>query len=217
MSRALSLQQASIGYAGNTVLKDITLTIEPGEHIAILGKSGAGKSTLLQHLYEQAPGQCAWCPQEHGLIGSLSIFHNVYMGRLAQHHWAYNLLNLLHPLAREREPVHTLLSQLELPDMRTRVDDLSGGQKQRVALARALHQQAAICIADEPVSALDNRQAGHALSLLNRHYRTTVLALHDVALALTQCQRIIALKDGRIVVDAPAGTLSIEALQWVYD
>ena len=180
MSAALSLQQASIGYAGTTVLKDITLTIEAGERIAVLGKSGAGKSTLLQHLYAQTPGQCALCPQEHSLVGTLSIFHNVYMGRLAQHHWTYNLLNLLYPLAREREPVKALLTRLDLPDMRTRVDDLSGGQKQRVALARVLHQQADTCIADEPVSALDYRQAEHALLLLNQHYSTVILALHDI-------------------------------------
>jgi phosphonate transport system ATP-binding protein len=213
----LSLQQASIAYAGTPVLHDITLTIHEGERIAVIGPSGAGKSTLLQQLYKQSPARCAWCPQELGLVGNLSIFHNVYMGRLAQHHWAYNLLNLIYPQAAERRPVAELIAQLELPDMKQAVDALSGGQKQRVAVARALHQNAHILIADEPVSALDDWQSERVLSLIGNRHRTVILALHDITQALTHCQRIIALKDGRIVLDADASTLTPEQLQWVYD
>ena len=217
MTPLLSLQQTSIAYAGTTVLHDITLNIHEGERIAVIGPSGAGKSTLLQQLYQQAPTLCAWCPQELGLVGNLSLFHNIYMGRLAQHHWAYNLLNLIYPQNAERRPIAELIAQLELPEMRHTVDSLSGGQKQRVAIARALHRNARILIADEPVSALDDWQSERVLSLIGNRHRTVILALHDITQALTHCQRIIALKAGRIVLDADASTLTPNALQWVYD
>ncbi|TNF34031.1 MAG: ATP-binding cassette domain-containing protein [Gammaproteobacteria bacterium] len=217
MGMALSLQRGKISYGDTVVLQEIDLSIAQGERVAIIGASGSGKSTLLEQLYQQAPAQCAWCPQDPALIGNLSVFHNIYMGRLSHHRWPYNTLNLLHPLARERDAAQHWIDALELPAATTRADSLSGGQKQRVGIARALHQQAPVLLADEPVSAVDDWQADRILSLLVQHSDTLVLALHDIGQALRYCQRIIALKDTRIVLDAPCHTLSTDALQWVYD
>ena len=96
-----SLRGASLGYDGKPVLHDVSLIIEAGERVALVGPSGAGKSTLLSALYQQQKARTALVPQDGALVKQLSVFHNVYIGRLHRHGAFYNLLNLIRPL---REP-----------------------------------------------------------------------------------------------------------------
>ena len=93
------LKRACAGYNGRPVLFDIDLTVRAGERIAVMGRSGAGKSTLLGLLYAQRPADVALVPQASALVKPLSVFHNVYMGRLDRHSTAYNLRNLVWPAA----------------------------------------------------------------------------------------------------------------------
>ena len=76
------LRHAVAAYDGHAVLCDIDLTVHAGERVALMGRSGAGKSTLLGLLYDQCPGDVALVPQTAALVKPLSVFHNVYMGRL---------------------------------------------------------------------------------------------------------------------------------------
>ena len=96
---ALAVEKASAGYQGRQVLHDVSVSIATGECVAIMGRSGAGKSTLLGLLYDQVPHRIALVPQAAALVKTLSVFHNVYMGRLDRHSTAYNLQNLVWPRA----------------------------------------------------------------------------------------------------------------------
>ena len=96
MENALfSLENSTIKINGHTILSEISLSIEKGEKITLVGQSGAGKSTLLTQLYQLNDSEVALVPQELGLVRNLSVFHNIYMGRLNRYQIYYNILNLL--------------------------------------------------------------------------------------------------------------------------
>lgn len=214
---ALRLHSQGLGYAERQVLGALQLEIQPGERVALLGRSGAGKTTLLRQLRLQHAEQVAWCPQQPGLVPMLSVFHNIYMGRLDQHSSLYNLLNLLRPQAKPLTAISQLSHELGLADyLHHSCDRLSGGQQSRVNLGRALYQQRPIFVGDEPVSAVDELQADALLSLLCRRHQTLVVALHDVEMALRHCTRILGLRDGQIELDAPANQLSTAELLRLY-
>lgn len=211
------LNQQALGYGKQTVLELDSLEVHQGEKIALLGVSGSGKSTLLDSLYHQAADQCAYCPQQLGLVSILSVFHNIYMGRLQQHSSFYNLLNLIKPQSKPLAEITALGNLVGLSDkLRTSVDQLSGGQRQRTALARAFYQQAPIFLGDEPVSAVDDLQASQLLSAINEHHSTVLVALHDRNLALQHFDRIIGLKQGRILLDSDTRSLNSEDLAVIY-
>jgi phosphonate transport system ATP-binding protein len=210
---ALAVEHASAGYLGRPVLHDVSLTIASGECVAIMGRSGAGKSTLLGLLYDQVPQSVALVPQAAALVKTLSVFHNVYMGRLDRHSTAYNLRNLVWPRGDELEQVSSVLADVGLSEkLREQAGALSGGQQQRVSVARALYNGRPILIGDEPVSALDGVQGADVLRLLRSRFQTLVLALHDVSLALEHADRIIVLEGGRKIIDERASTLTARDL-----
>ena len=184
----------------------------------MLGKSGAGKSTLLNMLYQQQREYCALVPQNVALVEALSVFHNVFMGRLNQYNTFYNLLNLLWPQSDRVNEVRQLIQLLGLNDLLFKsTGELSGGQKQRVAIARALYQGNQVLLGDEPISALDTTQAKKIMQLLHEQHDTVVLAMHDVDMALSFADRIIGIKNGGIVIDQPAAAVSVEDLQFLYE
>lgn len=202
---------------GMTVLQPFSLNIQQGEKVALLGVSGAGKSTLLEAMRLQQPDQVAWCPQQGALVPMLSVFHNIYMGALDRHSPLYNLTNLIRPLQRELQAVAQLAGELGIIEkLRISVDRLSGGQAQRTALGRALFSQRPVLLADEPVSSVDEQQAQSLLTLALSRHDTVVVALHDRELALHCCDRIIGLKDGQILIDAPSDQLSLPLLDVLY-
>ncbi len=216
MSALLELRDVSVRYDAQHALHGVSLTIEPGERVALVGRSGAGKSTLLRVLYEGA-ADATLVPQDFGLVRTLSVFHNVYMGRLRRHGALYNLANLIKPLRREVEAVIPVLQRLELDDkVFEPAGQLSGGQQQRTAVARSLHQGSPVVMADEPVSAVDEHQSRRVLDALVDGHETTVLAMHDVELALTYASRIVGLQDGRITLDEPANGMSARDLDVLY-
>jgi phosphonate transport system ATP-binding protein len=213
----IALERARAGYRDGDVLHDVTVAIEAGERVALVGESGAGKSTLLSLLYRHCGPAAAWVPQELGLVPSLSVFHNVYMGRLDRYGWPVNLRNLLRPARGEIEAVSAVLSRLRLEDkLFAAAGELSGGQQQRTAIGRALYRGCAIVLADEPVSAIDEHQSREVLNTLSEAFGTMVLALHDRELALAYADRVIGLKDGRIVLDAPTDGMAPADLDFLY-
>ena len=211
------LKQASASYNGRIVLSDISLSVRPGERVALVGESGAGKSTLLNLFYQQHRANAALVPQDPALVRTLSVFHNVYIGCLHRHKSLYNLLNLVRPRGEEVERVRPILRLLGIEDkMFTPAGELSGGQQQRTSVARALYQERDVLLGDEPVSAVDVHQARAVLTAINEAHGTVILAMHDVDLALAFTDRVIGLKDGHIALDSPTSGLRQSDLDSLY-
>lgn len=213
----VDFRDESAGYGGETVLNGITLRIDHGERIALVGESGAGKSTLLRLIYERCGAEPALVPQELGLVQALTVFHNVYMGRLHRHPVWHNLRNLLWPARIDVNAVRDVLVRLRLEDkLFAPVGSLSGGQQQRTAVGRALYHPGDVLIADEPVSAVDQHQALEILDVTNTAKRTVILAMHDRGLAIRFADRLIGLRGGRIVLDQPSSGMRPADLDHLY-
>ncbi|MEE8516121.1 MAG: ATP-binding cassette domain-containing protein [Alphaproteobacteria bacterium] len=213
----VTIQDESISYNGRVVLRDVSLTIRPKERVALVGRSGAGKSTLLKLLYQRQISGAALVPQDAALVKTLTVYHNVYMGRLDRHGTFYNLLNLAWPQHREVEAVKDVLIKFRLDDkIFTPAGELSGGQQQRTAVARAIYQGGDMLLGDEPVSAVDEHQGRAVLEAINESYDTVILAMHDVKLALAYTDRVIGLKDGEILFDMPTAGLKTSDIDHVY-
>ncbi len=207
------------GEAAVRALDDVSLSVEKGEFVAIVGSSGSGKSTLLHTLggVDRPTGGQVYVDGVNLSTldeSALAIFRRRQVGLIYQF---YNLIpvltveeNILLPLlldGRKSEPKHldTILRMLNLEDRRRHLpNQLSGGQQQRVSIGRALVNSPAIVLADEPTGNLDSRNSADILALLrqcNREFGQTLIVItHDVDIAL-QADRIIGIEDGRIVRD----------------
>lgn len=206
---AVALRNASAGYNGQPVLRDIDLVIKEGERVAIMGRSGAGKSTLLSMIYQRYADDVALIPQVSALVANLSVFHNVYMGQLDRRSTLHNLRNLVWPGRSDVSAVGAVLERVGLSDkIFAKAGELSGGQQQRTSVARAMFNARPIVIGDEPVSALDRVQASDVLNTLCRSHRTRIFALHDIRLALEHTDRIVLIERGRIVLDRSTASLT---------
>ena len=211
------LTNANLGYKQSSVLRNISLEINEGERVALVGESGAGKSTLLAALQSQLQNEATLIPQDLGLVNNLSVFHNIYIGRLNAYSSVYNLLNLAWPQKREVQKIKPLVERLSLVDKLFKpTGELSGGQQQRTAICRALFQGGSAIIGDEPVSAVDNHMANIIMETLIAKFPTVVLALHDVDLAIKFSTRIIGIKDGAICFDQSTIDLSRQDLDFLY-
>lgn len=243
-SPLLSLRDVAVTYpGGHAALLPTQLQIAAGSFVVLLGASGAGKSTLLRCLnglvqptagtvsVADLPGsllnarslrehrrRCGMVFQQHHLIGRLSVLDNVLMGRLgAQSAWAS-----CWPWRRaDKQQALAAIERVGLLDKAlVRADTLSGGQQQRVGVARALVQQPRLLLADEPVASLDPATAHGVLRLLHdisRHdHLTAVVSLHQVDLALAFADRIVGLRQGRVVFDGPPDQLTPAAQAQLY-
>jgi phosphonate transport system ATP-binding protein len=157
--------------------------------------------------------------QQFNLVARLDVLTNVLMGRLSYQPTARSLLKLFTP--QERALAVTTLDRVELaPFIFQRSDTLSGGQQQRVAIARALVQEPKILLADEPIASLDPRSAVRVMEILrtiNREDGITVICnLHTLDTARTYCDRLIGLREARIVFDGPPSALDRNGIREIY-
>ena len=211
------LINANLGYKQNSVLRNISLKINSGERVALVGESGAGKSTLLSALQAEINNKAALIPQDLGLVSNLSVFHNIYIGRLNSYSSVYNLLNLAWPQRREVGKIRPLVDRLGLEENLFKpTGELSGGQQQRTAICRALFQGGEAIIGDEPVSAVDQHMANIIMETLIEKFTTVILAMHDVDLAIKFSTRIIGIKDSAICFDQSTINLTRKDLDFLY-
>ncbi|MFQ4137925.1 phosphonate ABC transporter ATP-binding protein [Nodosilinea sp. PGN35] len=238
------LEGVSCRFGAVTALSDCSLAIAPGERVALIGPSGAGKSTLLSLLNgSQVPttgrvtilGQevnrlsarkrrriqrlVGTVYQQHHLVGNLAVVHNVNAGHLGRWSLAKALWSLVWPQGVQRAA--EALTQVGIADkLYARTDRLSGGQQQRVALARVLVQDPAAILADEPISSVDPERSRALMALLRQLSETTgktlVISLHEVEFAVKYCDRIIGLRQGKILFDAPATQVSDAMMASLY-
>ena len=205
------------------ILKEINLSIENGEYVAIMGASGSGKSTLMNIigcLDRPTSGQYILDGRELTTLDDdeLADIRNQYIGFVFQQ---FNLLprltaleNVMLPMiyadvprSQRLKSAIAALENIGLGDRLTnRPSQLSGGQQQRVAIARALVNHPALVLADEPTGALDSKTSHEIMNLLtelNQQGTTIALVTHDATVA-DQTKRVIQMQDGVIVERAIA-------------
>ena len=209
----LSLRDVGVSYVGHVALHPLTFDLRRGERVAVMGRSGSGKSSLLGLLYRHLGPRAALVPQAAALVDTLSVFHNVFMGRLDRGSVWHNLRVLAWPRAHELAEIGAVLEQVGLADkLRARAGTLSGGQQQRTSVARALYNGRPVLIGDEPVSALDRVQGMAVLGRMADRHETIVVAMHDIPMALAFASRVVVLDAGRVVLDAPPSDVTTSDL-----
>ena len=236
---------ASKVYPNGTVgLKDVTLTIQDGEFVAIIGRSGAGKSTLLRsvnRMHDITEGRLTvegvnvstlkgkdqrrfrrgigMVFQSFNLVTRTTVIRNVLAACVPEMPFWRVLLGTF----RKQDKL-TALESLDkvgiLDKAYIRADQLSGGQQQRVALARTLAQNPKIILADEPVAALDPVTAKQVMQdfvRINKDLGISILLnIHHVELAIEYADRIIGIRAGQIVYDGPAKAVDQAVLDRIY-
>lgn len=211
------LSGLTASFGGERVIGPLSLRVEQGEKVGLVGKSGAGKSTLIRLIHERVNRESSLVPQELGLVNALPVFHNVFMGQLDKHSTWYSTVTLVRPFSRNRDEVRALLKELGMSEkIWMPTASLSGGQRQRVAIARALYRNAPVLLADEPISALDGPMAHLVMKLLEERFPTSVVALHDVEMALKYCNRIVGIQDGQIALDEASDRLAASDIMSLY-
>lgn len=229
---------------GLHALKNISLEINQGEFVAIIGLSGAGKSTLLRtinRMHDISEGSLTVNGQEindlagkdlrkfrrkigmvfqsFNLVTRTTVVNNVLTSRVPDMPLWKSIIGLY-----SKEDKVIALEALDkvgiLDKAYVRADQLSGGQQQRVALARILAQKPEIILADEPVAALDPitaKQVMDDFKKINKELNMSVLInIHHVDLALKYADRVIGIKAGEIVYDGPSAEVDSEVLKQIY-
>jgi phosphonate transport system ATP-binding protein len=225
-------------------LDDVSLKIDQGEFVAIIGLSGAGKSTLIRtvnRMIDATEGQVlvdgvdvmslkgralrrfrrkvGMIFQSFNLVSRTTAIKNVLASKVPDMNLFAVLLGL-HSKAQKIQALEALDKVGILDKAYTRCDQLSGGQQQRVALARTLNQNPSIILADEPVAALDPVTARQVMSdfrQINQDMNIAILLnIHHVDLALDYADRVIGIRAGRIVFDGPCSGVTQEILDNIY-
>ncbi len=234
------LEEGLVVRDGRSVLRGVSLAVEAGEVVALVGPSGAGKTTLLNvlnlslglsggslELFGQDVGRerrrlqrlIGTVYQRFELVPSLRVIHNLNAGRLGEWPAWKALVSLLYPLGVKE--ARAVLERVGMGEkLFERTDRLSGGQLQRVAIARMLLQDPRLILADEPVASLDPVLGRSVLGLLRaialEGGRGLVVSLHDVGLARGFCDRLVGIKDGTILFDLPVEAVGDDLLRRLY-
>jgi len=237
MNPAIRIRHLGFSYGERRVLDDVSLSVEKGETIGILGPNGSGKTTLLKILSAVLSGSgnielngkdirsyerrelsrlFAVVPQESQVNFPFTVAEIVLMGR-ASHHNPFGLEG-----ERDLEAARKSMEATEtLPLADRYLHELSGGEKQRVMIARALAQEAEILLLDEPAAFLDLKHQVRVFELMRRLNRerglTIVAALHDLNLAALFFPRLVLLAEGTVYRDGSAmEVLTEENIREVY-
>lgn len=207
-------------------LKHVSLEINQGEFVALLGTSGSGKSTLLNVIGGLDTAACGEIVIDGQNIANLSrkelaVFRRRKIGFVFQNYSLMPVLNVYDNVAlpvsfdKSRHIDHAyierLLKDLKIWDKRTKYpSELSGGQQQRVAIARALANKPALILADEPTGNLDSKTTNDVLGLLKtsgRQYNQTILMVTHNEVIAQNCDRVIRIEDGVLYENGKGGGL----------
>jgi len=240
----LSIEGLSRRFGSKTAVDNVSLKLESGRFVGVIGRSGAGKSTLLRminRLEQPSSGQilfndvdvtklsgaalaawrarCAMIFQQFNLVGRLDVLTNVLIGRLNHSSTLRSVLQLWPD--KDIALALSALEQLDIASLATqRAGSLSGGQQQRVAIARALVQEPEIVLADEPIASLDPRNTRivmDALLRINRHFGITIICnLHSLELARAYCDRLVGMANGRVVFEGGPSELTDTVARELY-
>ena len=244
MTENLILSGVTRQFGETTAVDNVSVSIEAGQFVGVIGRSGAGKSTMLRlinRLIDPTSGSisfqgtevtalkgkalrawrrdCAMIFQQFNLVDRLDVLTNVLIGRLSEHGFLSSMA--MQFTDAERTMALQALDRLDLvPQALQRAGTLSGGQQQRVAIAKALVQKPKIMLADEPIASLDPANATlvmDGLKQINTEDGLTVMVnLHTLDTARAYCDRIIAMRHGRVLFDGTAGQLTDDVVRDIY-
>jgi len=244
MTENLILSGVTRQFGETTAVDNVSVSIEAGQFVGVIGRSGAGKSTMLRlinRLIDPTSGSisfqgtevtalkgkalrawrrdCAMIFQQFNLVDRLDVLTNVLIGRLSEHGFLSSMA--MQFTDAERTMALQALDRLDLvPQALQRAGTLSGGQQQRVAIAKALVQQPKIMLADEPIASLDPANATlvmDGLKQINTEDGLTVMVnLHTLDTARAYCDRIIAMRLGRVMFDGTAQQLTDDVVRDIY-
>ena len=234
----LTVQALSFSYGVRQILREVSLSAQAGEILAVIGPNGAGKSTLVKAIsgvvpinpghifvsgvditrlsYDQRARSMAVVPQARNLPPDFTVYQTVLLGRTPYLNW------LGHPEISDSDRVHLSLEKTQLLEFADRrVGELSGGEQQRVLLARALAQDTPILLLDEPTTHLDLQHQSNTLNLVSRlaheNQIAVLVVLHELNLASLYADRIALLVDGEIhSIGEPDLVLTSENLSAIF-
>lgn len=231
---SLSLSGVTVAVGSVEICSEVSLVVDAGQVVGIIGPNGSGKTTLLRAVYRvlrprlgrvlvgeddlwelrpsEAARRIAVVVQEPRSDFEFTVREVVAMGR-SPHQSAF-----ARESAEDRRRVDEALAHVSIADLAPRsFSTLSGGEKQRVLIARALVQEARVLILDEPTNHLDIRYQLEVLELIRGVGVTTLMSVHDVNLAAEYCDHIVVLQDGRIQAAGPVETVLLpEVLEPVF-
>lgn len=228
----IEIDNVSCGYSQQEVLKQVSLCIQPGKVLVLLGPNGSGKTTLLRALFnlvivnegkvliedqdvnelsrKQVAQKMALAPQLETPQWPMTVEETVQLGRSSHRGW-------IQPFqAEDTKIVSAALQQTGLTELsQRRITEISGGEWRRVLIARALAQQTKVLCLDEPTTGLDLKYQVETLSLIRNlaHERdlTVILTLHDLNLASCFADQIVLLSQGRIAASGTGEEVLTEA------
>jgi phosphonate transport system ATP-binding protein len=240
----LQVKQLTKKFGPKTAVDNISFDVSGSAMIGIIGRSGAGKSTFLRIMNRMdrattgtisfdgldvtaATGaakrawqsRCAMIFQQFNLVPRMDVASNVLHGTLNRRSTLATVFNL-YPQADIHQAIE-ILDRLGIAEQAAkRADALSGGQQQRVAIARALMQDPEIILADEPIASLDPMNAQVVMQTLRRIHeedgRMVIANLHALDTARRYCDRVIGMRDGRIVFDGTPEQLTTGVARDIY-
>lgn len=230
----LQIEHLSYSYGGSPAVEDVSLCVEQGTFVGIIGPNGSGKSTVLKNVYRaltpdkgtvRLDGQdvsklshrasavkMAVVGQENEVPFDFTVEQIAAMGR-SPHKRLFDF-----DTPRDRAIVHHALEHMGMEQMAERnYRQLSGGEKQRVLLARAMAQESDLLILDEPTNHLDISCQLQIFDFIRRLHVTVLAAIHDLNMAALYCDRLYAMKEGRLLLEGtPGEVLTEENIRRIY-
>lgn len=240
----LEIKRLEKSFGDVTALDGVSLKIDRGERVGVIGLSGAGKSTLLRSinrletptsgdvLYDDQSvlsfkgaelnawrARCAMIFQQFQLVPRLDVITNVLAGSLYRSKFLSSMFK--HFPADERARAVLELDQVGIAETAfKRASQLSGGQQQRVAIARAMLQLPDILLADEPVASLDPVNSEGVMKTLceinEERGITVIINLHSIELVRNYCKRVVGLRAGKVVFDGDVSALDQDTMDYIY-
>jgi len=227
-----------VSLKGKTIIREVSLKVQPGEFLGIVGANGSGKTTLLRTMVGLLSPQRG----EISLMGKpLQDFppeilarKRAYLPQSGECHWPITVERVVElgrlpfiepwrkPSGQDQKVMDDMLRECELEEIRHRsVDTLSGGEQSRVLAARALAGQPEILLADEPLTGLDPYHQLQLMALLKKMVldsaRAVVIVMHDLSLAARFCDRLVMLHGGTVLaIGAPDQVLTEENISKAY-
>lgn len=230
----LNVQSLGFSVGGSKIIDNISLQVHTDEFVGLVGPNGSGKSTLLKNIYRvykpnegrilingtdiknikdrEFAKDVSVMAQENDIEFDLTVLDMVMLGRYAHKKLLQN------SALKDRQIAEKSLQEVGMKGYENRSFlSLSGGEKQRVLLARGLAQDASLMILDEPTNHLDIRFQYQIMNILKRQDLTVFVALHDLNIAALYCDKIIVLKDGKLIkIGTPKEIIQHDMIEYLY-